>query len=137
MIKHRVVGTIPLTFIFGIYKLVEQTVTEGLDLFLQTVFCHHQGEFDGGVQLLAFQETVDDTAAKTDYSSTSSIGILHIVDILGCLNAFLFNQLSMVFRYRGMSMNPLAPSVFITGRECLHLGEKALITGRNYGIQCF
>jgi hypothetical protein len=81
-----------LALILGIDILVAQRVAKGSYLLLQTVLRHHQGKLDTPLRLLgtAGEDMVDHSTTEADDGSTLTIGILYVVDILGCLYAFLF-----------------------------------------------
>ena len=93
LVKHRVVGTIALALVAGIYILVAQCLAEGLDLLIETIVSHHPGEVQARLALLipARKQVENDPATKADDGGTLSVSVLHVVDVLGCLHALLFH----------------------------------------------
>ena len=57
LVEHRVVGTIPLTFVAGIDVLIAERLTEDFHLLVETILSHHQREVETSLAFPCFQST--------------------------------------------------------------------------------
>ena len=85
------ISPIPLTFILRIHILISKGLSKHLDLLFQAVLGHHQSEVETSLRFLVFsrKQMEDDTATEADDSGTLTIGVLHMIYVLGSLDTFL------------------------------------------------
>ena len=101
LVEHRMVGTATLAFLLGHHKLLTQRMAEGLHLLLQTVFGHGDGKVLTDLTLAhgltlahaVLQQMEHHATTKADDGRTLAIGVLHVVYVLGGLDALLLDPL--------------------------------------------
>ena len=89
------IATVSLTLIAGIYILALQDLAKGGYLLPETVLGHHQRKVETGLRLTgtATQQMEYHPATEPDDGRTLAIGVLNVVDILGCLHTLLLAPL--------------------------------------------
>ena len=86
------IASVSDALVASINELTFECLAKSLYLLFQAILGHHQCEIDTSLRLLGAtrQHVEDDAATETDDSRTLAISVLYVVDVFGCLYAFLF-----------------------------------------------
>ena len=106
LVEDGVIDSISDALVASINELTFKCLAKGLYLLFQSVLGHHQREVETSLRLLGAtrQHVEDNTAAETDDGSTLTIGVLHVVNVFGCLYAFLlYPSLDGLAKSRGIN----------------------------------
>ena len=106
LVEDGVIASVSDALVAGINELTLKCFAEGLNLLRKAILSHHQREVETSLRLLGAtrQHVEDNTAAETDDGSTLTIGVLHVVNVFGCLYAFLlYPSLDGLAKSRGVN----------------------------------
>ena len=92
LVEDGVIASVSDALVAGINELTFKCFAKSLYLLLQAVLGHHQGEVETSLTFLGAtrQHVEDDSTTEADDGGSLAIGVLDVVDVLGCLHTFLF-----------------------------------------------
>ena len=106
LVEDGMIAPISDALIASINELTFKCLAKGFYLLFQTVLSHHQRKVETSLALLntARQHVENDPAAEADDSSTLTIGVLDVVNVLGSLyTLLLYPSLDSLAKSRGVN----------------------------------